>query len=73
MAEKYIEVTVHPDGTVTAETHNLMGSSCLDYLAVLENLLDADAVSSAYTSDYGRSSSTVDLSESQQAHHSQGA
>lgn len=59
MAEQYIEVTVGPDGSVTAETRNLLGSRCLDYIAVLENLLDAETTSSAYTADYHRSAITT--------------
>ncbi|MGH3329741.1 MAG: DUF2997 domain-containing protein [Nocardioidaceae bacterium] len=52
MSEQYIEVRIAADGTVTAETHNIMGSSCLDYIAILENLLAAETVTSEYTADF---------------------
>ncbi|MEV4619390.1 DUF2997 domain-containing protein [Asanoa sp. NPDC049573] len=49
-----ITVVVAADGTVTAETGGVTGPGCLDYIAVLEDLLDATTVSSAYTADFGR-------------------
>jgi hypothetical protein len=52
--ERRIVVTVAPDGTVTAETRGVVGEECLDYVAVLEDLLDARVVESAYTADFHR-------------------
>jgi hypothetical protein len=53
MADKpHIVVTVSGDGTVSAETMGLTGAACLDYIAVLEDLLDARTVHSAYTAEY---------------------
>lgn len=49
-----LHVRVGPDGVVTAETHNVTGSACLDYVAVLEDLLEATTVDSGYTADYTR-------------------
>lgn len=54
-----IVVTVGPDGLVSAETQGLLGPACLDYIAVLEDLLDATTVESAYTADYSRTEVTV--------------
>ena len=54
-----VEVTVHPDGSVTAQTHDVLGERCLDYVAVLEDLLAARAVDSTYTADLNRTESTV--------------
>ena len=54
-----VEVTVHPDGTVTAQTHDVLGERCLDYVDALEDLLAARAVDSAYTSDFTRTETTV--------------
>ncbi|WP_446212948.1 DUF2997 domain-containing protein [Micromonospora sp. IBSANI012] len=51
-----IVVTVHPDGSVSAETHGVLGERCLDYVAVLEDLLAARAVDSTYTADLHRAS-----------------
>lgn len=49
-----IVVTVNSEGVVSAETKGLLGDRCLDYVAVLEDLLAARAVSSAYTADRDR-------------------
>ena len=49
-----IIVSVSAEGIVTAETKGVTGTKCLDYINVLENLLDADTISSAYTKDYDR-------------------
>ncbi|GAA1861969.1 DUF2997 domain-containing protein [Asanoa iriomotensis] len=58
-----ITVVVAADGTVHAETHGLPGPACLDYIAVLEDLLDATTVSSAYTADFHHARSTVEAAE----------
>ncbi|GAA1573361.1 hypothetical protein GCM10009827_114110 [Dactylosporangium maewongense] len=49
-----IVVTVGSDGQISAETEGLLGGECLDYIAVLEDLLAARTVQSAYTADYAR-------------------
>ncbi|GAA4251236.1 DUF2997 domain-containing protein [Dactylosporangium darangshiense] len=49
---KRIVVTVAADGTVNAETLGITGSKCLDYVALLEDLLAAQTVHSQYTADY---------------------
>jgi hypothetical protein len=53
-ARETVTVVVAADGTVTAETRGVHGPGCLDYIAVLEDLLDATTVSSAFTADYTR-------------------
>ena len=53
MAEQqHITVKISPNGSITAETHGIHGPKCLDYIAVLEDLLDAATTSSAFTADY---------------------
>jgi Protein of unknown function (DUF2997). len=52
MAQKQLIVSVRKDGTVHAETVGMYGDECLDYFAVLEDLLDAEVASSTYTADY---------------------
>ncbi len=53
MAEQpELHVRIEPDGTVSAETHNVTGSKCLDYIGLLEDLLVANTVQSSYTADY---------------------
>ncbi|MBO3662118.1 DUF2997 domain-containing protein [Microbacterium stercoris] len=49
---KQIIVRVRKDGTIDAETVGMHGAECLDYFATLEDLLDAETSSSAYTADY---------------------
>lgn len=57
--EAHIVVTVANDGTVEAETVGLTGPDCLDYIAVLEDLLDARTVHSAYTAEYEQAAASV--------------
>ena len=54
-----IVLTVTAEGAVRAETQGIVGERCLDYVAVLEDLLEAHTVESAYTADYSRSAETV--------------
>ncbi|HTJ35854.1 MAG TPA: DUF2997 domain-containing protein [Dactylosporangium sp.] len=56
---KRIVVTVAADGTVNAETLGITGSKCLDYVALLEDLLAAQAVHSRYTADYAAAENRV--------------
>lgn len=58
MSRVRIEVVVAPDGSVTATTHNTRGTDCLPYIQVLEDLLDATTVDSAYTDDWSRTVAT---------------
>ncbi|MFI5912982.1 DUF2997 domain-containing protein [Dactylosporangium sp. NPDC051541] len=53
---KRIVVTVAEDGTISAETVGVTGSKCLDYVAVLEELLAAQTVHSEYTREFQGSS-----------------
>ena len=52
MAQKQLVVQVRADGTVAAETINMQGEECLDYIAVLEDLLDAQTTTSTFTAAY---------------------
>lgn len=54
-----IVVTVNGDGTVSAETVDILGDRCLDYIALLEDLIDGRVQDSAYTSDYHRQTQTA--------------
>jgi hypothetical protein len=49
---QHIIVSVAPDGTISAETRGVTGTRCLDYVQVLEDLLDATTVDSAFTEEY---------------------
>ncbi|MET8312324.1 DUF2997 domain-containing protein [Micromonospora sp. NPDC005173] len=60
MTEKpQIVLTVTSEGVVSAETKGMVGSGCLDYVAILEDLLDARTIESAYTADYTRTNVNV--------------
>jgi hypothetical protein len=47
-----IIVTITPDGAIVAETRGIKGTRCLDYISVLEDLLDAETSSSNFTPEY---------------------
>ncbi|HEY3467034.1 MAG TPA: DUF2997 domain-containing protein [Amycolatopsis sp.] len=59
-------VTIAKDGSISAETHGVTGSKCLDYIPLLEDLLGAETVSSEFTEDYRRTSASVEDTASQQ-------
>lgn len=61
--ERRIVVTVSGDGVVSAETQGLVGTGCLDYIAVLEHVLEARTESSAYTADYTRAENAQEIQE----------
>ena len=54
-----IVITVSNSGVVSAETRDIFGGECLDYVGVLEDLLAARTVDSAYTADHARTATTV--------------
>jgi len=47
-----IAITINRDGGIKAETLGIKGKNCLDYVPLLEELLDAETVQSAFTADY---------------------
>jgi len=51
MSEQII-VRVGTDGTIQAETKGMKGAKCLTSLELLEQLLDAQVTSSAFTDEY---------------------
>jgi Protein of unknown function (DUF2997) len=56
--EQRIVLRVGADGQLFAETQGITGPKCLDYIAVLEDLLDAETLSSQFTDDYNRQTDT---------------
>ena len=54
MTDKQLIVQVRPDGSVHAETLGMYGNECLDYIAVLENMLDAEPTDSSFTEAYAQ-------------------
>lgn len=61
-----VTVTTGKDGSISAETHGVTGSKCLDYIPLLEDLLDAETVTSEFTEDYRRTSASAEDTASQQ-------
>lgn len=57
-----MQIVVHiaSDGIVNAETKNILGAKCLDYISLLEKILAADTVSSEYTKDYERQQNSTE-------------
>ena len=51
-AKRALKVSIAPDGTITAETIGFTGSACLSQIGVLEDLLEATTVRSAFTDEY---------------------
>lgn len=47
-----IAITVNRDGSIKAETLGIKGKTCLDYVPLLEELLEAETVQSEFTADY---------------------
>jgi hypothetical protein len=58
-------VTIGVNGSVTAETQDVLGARCLDYISILEDLLEAETVASRYTADYARNGVGVVNEEAQ--------
>ncbi|SDZ25135.1 Protein of unknown function [Amycolatopsis xylanica] len=53
-----VTVTIGRDGSISAETHGVTGSKCLDYIPLLEDMLGAETVTSEFTEDYRRTETT---------------
>ncbi|WP_276782328.1 DUF2997 domain-containing protein [Actinomyces gerencseriae] len=51
-AKRALKVSIAPDGTITAETIGFTGEACLSQIGVLEDLLEATTVRSAFTDEY---------------------
>jgi hypothetical protein len=49
---KRLSIKISPDGSIQAETHGVKGKECLYYIQVLEEILEAETVDSAYTLEY---------------------
>jgi hypothetical protein len=63
MTDKQLIVQVRPDGSVHAETIGMHGNECLDYIAVLENMLDAQTTDSSFTEAYAQVAAEQETTE----------
>jgi hypothetical protein len=52
MSDKQIEVTIHPDGRIVAETVNMSGSECLVAPELVSELVPGEIVDSYYLDSY---------------------
>lgn len=59
MNQKRLLINVDPDGNIKAETLGIHGTKCLDYVSILEDLLDAQSVESKFTADYAKIDSEI--------------
>ena len=58
MKNEQIVVRVDPEGQIHAETIGMKGPKCLDAIALLEDLLEAEATTSAFTQEYYEATNT---------------
>ena len=52
---KRIRIDVSPDGNIKAETFGIYGQKCIDYVSILEDMLEAQAIQSNFNADYSKS------------------
>lgn len=58
-----IIVRIGADGAIQAETKGMKGAECLHSLELLEQLLDAQVTSSAFTDEYTQSATTNEIDD----------
>ncbi|HZH60282.1 MAG TPA: DUF2997 domain-containing protein [Metabacillus sp.] len=52
MKGKKIKIKLNEDGNIFAETIGMKGKECLQYIELLEELLDAESIDSNFTDEY---------------------
>lgn len=52
MTQKRIQINIDAEGNIKAETLGIHGEKCLDYVSILEDMLDAQSIESKFTADY---------------------
>lgn len=52
MLHKKIRIEITPSGEIRAKTLGMTGEECLDYVEVIEQLLDAKSVDSEFTEEF---------------------
>lgn len=67
-SREQIVVTVAPDGAISAETQGIKGTGCLDYIQVLEDMLEAVTTSSAFTDEYQQTTTSSHYEVSSDLH-----
>ena len=49
---KKIKIEILPDGSISAKTDGIKGKECLDYIKILEAMLEAKTVDSDFLKEY---------------------
>jgi len=52
VSHKQIKLRIFPDGQVQADVVGFQGKKCADYISILEEMLDAEAIDSERTAEY---------------------
>ena len=52
--DKKIRFEISPNGEIRAKTLGMHGVECMDYVELIEQLLDAKAVDSQFTEEYAQ-------------------
>jgi hypothetical protein len=47
-----LRIRIKPNGEIEAETVGIKGEACLEYIRILEELLEAETVRSSFTDEY---------------------
>ena len=50
--KKSIKIEIFSDGTIQAETQGIKGKKCIDYIKILEEVLEAKTTDSDHTPEY---------------------
>lgn len=62
MSEK-IQIRILKDGTIETVTNGIKGKKCVDYISILEDLLDAETIESTYTSEYYETEQQIEVDQ----------
>ncbi|MBB5326044.1 hypothetical protein HNQ34_003162 [Anoxybacillus tepidamans] len=65
MGEKKVIIKITEDGKIFAETVGIKGKQCLDYIHVLEELLEAETVDSEFTHEYFETNVLINRTQQQ--------
>ncbi len=66
MAKKLI-ISIDKNGFVNAEVSGVRGGKCLDYISLLEDILEGNVVSREYTHEYHQQETEVKMEQNLQA------
>ncbi|MDR2252845.1 MAG: DUF2997 domain-containing protein [Bifidobacteriaceae bacterium] len=64
-----IRLRIAPDGSIVAETLGITGAKCVEVIPMLEELLEAQTVESAFTADYNTATQMDSVDVDDELHH----